>query len=458
MKLSEKILEWIYLISTNDKYSEWDYRKSFNRVNKPQDQLYGHHNLSTTGLIGPDSDVDGIDTAGTDPSTFNSLSGVHEMRLAWRHIKNWLDKYNPDLASTLLSKCTENDLRDFQKDLNIKLPVCVLEFFKLTDGQGNFGNDVGINGLVFGLKLMPLDEILILTEHWRKVADVLNQQHSKNTVELPRLESTHNNPNQIKKSNISPFSPASPMLGTSGATTSTLKLSSQSSIPPNEVLTTYAHPMWIPIVTDEVGNCIGIDLSPPPGGTWGQVILFGRDFDVKYKIAENFGDFLLLFANDLEMGNWELKTSKKNGDGDLFIGNEGQLVFVDKESGLEIPYLQVLKQRSIQNWITGLEKENAEISAENKKLLAEITSRDKTFLTYKHQSIDKFINSNLADIITLDPLETSNSTNSSTSSLPSVIPSSSTLPTKVDSGSTSKADSPLTQHTENTEGLHEIDI
>lgn len=73
-----------------------------------------------------------------------------------------------------------------------------------------------------------------------------------------------------------------------------LRMPKQRSIPPSVIHEMFAHPMWIPLVTDEVGNYIGIDLSPPPAGKWGQVILFGRDFDFKFQIADTWGDFLLI--------------------------------------------------------------------------------------------------------------------------------------------------------------------
>lgn len=66
--------------------------------------LFSHHNQSTASLIGgPTNDVDSTVNK-------NQFDGVHEVRLAWRHIKNWLLKYSPDLNSTLQSPCTDADL------------------------------------------------------------------------------------------------------------------------------------------------------------------------------------------------------------------------------------------------------------------------------------------------------------------------------------------------------------
>lgn len=408
LKIKQKIEEFIYLLSTEDKYSEYDSRKSFNRVNKPD----------LENLLQYSSSPNQQEQLSED-NRQNTLEGVHEVKLAWRHIKQWLVKFAPDLNSSLQSKCTDSDLRDFQQDLHISLPNCVVEFFKLTDGQSNFSNiNIETSGLFFGLKLMALDEIMIMTENWRKVSRVLNTEISQikqttNFHELSRLPMSHLSTNQYRKK----FNGSEESSTRSSAEIRTSRSSSassynseqylssqfnipiQRSIPPGAVHETFAHPMWIPMVTDEVGNYIGIDLSPPPNGSgkYGQVILFGREFDFKYKVADNWGDFLLIFANDLELGNWDIKENRKNHDGDLFIGNEGELVFVDKTTKAEIPYLEVLKRRTLEKWISSLESSENE---EHRQLFEEIKMNDQTILSVNSNSrtVDKFINDNLSII------------------------------------------------------------
>lgn len=396
-----KLHEFIYSLSTRDKYSEFDPKKSFNRVNTQETELlFSHHNQSNTSLVGgPSNDVE---TA----INKNQFDGVHEVRLAWRHIKNWLLKYSPDLNSTLQSPCTDADLTDFQKDLNIKLPNCLIEFFKITDGQSSF-NDNGSGGLVFGLKLMPIDEIMVMTEHWRKVADYLNLRllhANQNTKlqELSKLQTSHPNNSQVKfsSSNVNLLEPVKMPNQRQNENSDSPKIPSQKSIPPGKIHESFAHPMWIPIITDEVGNCIGIDLCPPAngGGTWGQVILFGREFDNKYLIADNFGDFLLIFAKDLEMGNWDFRsTGLDNNTGDLLIGSEGELVFFDKTSKKEMPYLEVLKKRCIEKWLSSLNDQNSEKSAEIKQLIKDLNLDDKSILSFQN-SMDQFVNNNLSNI------------------------------------------------------------
>lgn len=68
----------------------------------------------------------------------------------------------------------------------------------------------------------------------------------------------------------------------------------------------YINPGWIPLTADGSGNSIGIDLAPWPGGRIGQVILFGRDEDVKVVLAPSLGHFLGWIADLLESGNVRL--------------------------------------------------------------------------------------------------------------------------------------------------------
>lgn len=68
----------------------------------------------------------------------------------------------------------------------------------------------------------------------------------------------------------------------------------------------YINPAWIPLTADGSGNSIGLDFDPWPGGRVGQVILYGRDEDVKAVLAESLGGFLSWLADLLEAGNFRL--------------------------------------------------------------------------------------------------------------------------------------------------------
>ena len=51
----------------------------------------------------------------------------------------------------------------------------------------------------------------------------------------------------------------------------------------------YINPRWIPLTHDGSGNHIGLDMDPWPGGRVGQIILYGRDEDVKTVLAPSLG-------------------------------------------------------------------------------------------------------------------------------------------------------------------------
>lgn len=438
MKIPRLFQEFVYALLTRDKYAEFDSSKSFNRLytSAESEHLYSHHSAQN----------------GVSSDSRDSHEGVHEVRLAWRHIKRWLGAHSPDLNASLASPCTDSDLADFQKDVGCVLPACVAEFFRLTDGQ------LGLNlntsgGLVFGLKLMSLDEVAVMTEHWRRVSQTLNaemsaRKQSSSLLELLRLQESHNSTSvrKLVESDVSLFErelgtgsrslSASSAASVSTTSSASLVLSSSSflypsmpqqrAIPPGSIHSTFAHPMWIPLITDEVGNCLGIDLAPPTDGCgkWGQVILFGREFDTKFLIADNFGDFLLIFANDLERGNWEIKNDHlgADDDDDLLVGSEGELVFVDKEDGGdEVAYLEVLTRRSIKKWITSITDKNSE----NAELIQDLKRKPMDYSSIKLNAIDRFINENLSNIDELNlpvnsnmraPLQPLNSTNSARSS------------------------------------------
>lgn len=78
--------------------------------------------------------------------------------------------------------------------------------------------------------------------------------------------------------------------------------------PPGAVDPAYINPRWIPLTNDGSGNHIGLDFDAWPAGRLGQVILYGRDEDVKAVLAESLGKFLEWIAGLLESGNFRLET------------------------------------------------------------------------------------------------------------------------------------------------------
>jgi len=62
--------------------------------------------------------------------------------------------------------------------------------------------------------------------------------------------------------------------------------------PANAIKKKYFHIKWLPILSDFGGNYIGLDLDPDKKGVKGQVIVFGRDEEDMFVIANSWSEFL----------------------------------------------------------------------------------------------------------------------------------------------------------------------
>ena len=245
--------------------------------------------------------------------------GSKEVIAAWDYIKNWCAEHSNDLYASLNDPCSSKDLKDVEKDLELFLPKPVKVSLRIHDGQELDGLS-GVRGLLFGLSLMTLDEIVSMKDHWSKI--------------YYNLYTLQRNLNKLPK---------------------------QGSIPPNHIKLQYCNPKWVPMITDNAGNHIAIDLDPGMKGIAGQVIIFGRDFDTKFVLAENWGQFLTGFVQDLKSNNWDLEEDEDND----FLKGDGELLFIDTVNNSRVyeDYLNVLKRRVWSNW---KRQRDLEILAKNK--------------------------------------------------------------------------------------------
>lgn len=151
--------------------------------------------------------------------------------------------------------------------------------FLAADGQdleaaGNLSN----GGLFYGLHLLPLEEVIREWLFWRQA------EHD-------------------------------PLAGTNPAVLATM-----ASVPPGWIKCLYACRGWIPLLSDRTGNYVGVDLDPGPGGSWGQVIVFGRDFDRKCVLWRGegeggWGKWFAAFVDELESGEgWEADKSNSSDE------------------------------------------------------------------------------------------------------------------------------------------------
>lgn len=170
---------------------------------------------------------------------------------AWYAVHLTPDRY------ILNPPATDTQLDAFERLIGLKLPRAYRQLYRWHDGE----NDDRW-GHIYGLPLLPLQQA---GAQWTSWAKVLNY-FGGNRYPVP-----------------------------GGAW------------PEGAVDPAYINPRWIPLTHDGSGNHIGVDFDPWPDGRVGQVIVFGRDEDVKIVLAESLGKFLGWIADLLESGNFRLE-------------------------------------------------------------------------------------------------------------------------------------------------------
>jgi len=246
---------------------------------------------------------------------------------SWKRIDRWAEDNYEELFDQLCEGCTNNDLNELEHQLDCSLPMEVRESLQLHDGQERGGIPTGI---IFGCMLLDCEEIVQEWENWKKV----NQEYLTEPVNYNK--------------------PATPMKALGGASSSSSSktpsqtqnpmwrqdlLAKQDSQPSGAIQKVYAHPAWIPLARDWGGNNLAVDLAPGPTGKWGQVILFGRDYDCKYVVARSWSAFMATVADDLNSGKW-------------FVDDEtNELKLREfKSKNVEPGYLDILRWRMDQKY------------------------------------------------------------------------------------------------------------
>jgi cell wall assembly regulator SMI1 len=172
---------------------------------------------------------------------------------AWYAAHLSADKY------VLNPPATDGHLDAFERLIGLRLPRSYRQLYKWHDGE----NDDRW-GHIYGLPLLQLEQAAAVWTSWRKTL----AHFGDNRYVIP-----------------------------GGAW------------PDGAVAPAYINHRWIPLTSDGSGGHIGLDLDPWPGGRVGQVILFGRDEDVKVVLAESLGKFLVWIAGLLEDGNFRLRAA-----------------------------------------------------------------------------------------------------------------------------------------------------
>lgn len=242
---------------------------------------------------------------------------------SWKKIDRWAEKNYPELWDQLGEGCTQNDINELEHELDMSLPQDVRDSLSVHDGQERGGRPTGI---IFSCMLLDCEEVVQEWKNWK----IVNEEYLTGA----RKQSYSNK----GLSNGASSSSASQAQNGNRFWRQEL-LDRQESQPPKAIQKAYAHPSWIPLARDWGGNNIAVDLAPGPMGKWGQVILFGRDYDCKYVIARSWAHFLANVADDLS-------TEKVFVDEDT-----GELKLKEfKTESVEPPYMEILRWRADQKY------------------------------------------------------------------------------------------------------------
>ncbi|CAN3367167.1 cell wall assembly regulator Smi1p [Diutina catenulata] len=260
----------------------------------------------------------------------------------WDRIEKWMEDEYPELEDCLEDGVTTADLNEFENDLGCgSLPTEFRQFYKRHDGQMRGGKPTGV---LMGLTLMDLESIHEEHAVWCKVADRLEKQQF-----FARKQASEGTSKSAGE--------AAPHF-----------TSNQRSVPTNAIKPVYYYRGWVPLFKDYYGNQVALDLAPGPSGTWGQMILFGRDFDTKLVVASSFQEFIFMFVQDLENGNFRVDSNEireelgflsSSRDDEYGVGDEdeedGELSFWDRD-GAEfgkgalkggVSYIEIMKRRAL---------------------------------------------------------------------------------------------------------------
>ncbi|ORY71736.1 glucan synthesis regulatory protein [Pseudomassariella vexata] len=311
--------------------------RSFNtKRNSSKDD--GFETVSSPGEIPMQSFADGMPPA---PPISHS----------WKRIDHWAEENYPELFDQLCEGCTHNDLNELEHQLDCSLPQDVRDSLMMHDGQERGGTPTGI---IFSSMLLDCEEIVQEWDQWRKVNQEFLLETSVVKPAIPTKVLGGSNNNQASSSKSAPGSPA-------GSQTSSWRqdlLAKQDCVPPGAVQRAYAHSGWIPLVRDWGGNNLAVDLAPGPMGTWGQIIMFGRDYDIKYVVARSWSAFIALVADDLNSGKWSIDEET----------NELKLREF-KTTRVEPSYFEILRWRMDQKYGRG-----ARASAKRKSMVGSVAS------------------------------------------------------------------------------------
>ena len=177
---------------------------------------------------------------------------TERMTRAWERFERAVPKLGVEGAG-LVPGVSEAEVQGFEAETGLVLPPELRAYWR-----GRNGEDPRYEGLV-SFRLLSLAEVKRELEGWASVRESLDSE----LASLNREQSSH---------------------------------------PSGAIQRQYSTPGWLPLLSDDEGNHIGVDLNPGPAGTVGQVINFGRDEEQKYVLFPSVVELVEWLAEAIETG------------------------------------------------------------------------------------------------------------------------------------------------------------
>ena len=187
------------------------------------------------------------------------------MNKYWQEIEEIFKPKNYQDLFRLNDGASQSDLEDLESLIGLELPQSVKDFYRIHNGQEPYWqNKRSSPGMFFDWGFSPIEEVVRDWQTWHELQD-MNQDMAED----------------------------------------------MSSYPHGHIKNLYTNDGWIPLIDDSGGNHVGIDLDPDVKGISGQVILFGRDEDLKRLIASSFTEFLEKYLFWLKNKQWQIDESEE---------------------------------------------------------------------------------------------------------------------------------------------------
>ena len=173
------------------------------------------------------------------------------MEIIWNNLIELLSLQSEKLVQAINPPATEEELRDLELKLDVRLPEDFKSFYKVHNGQ-----ETNSPGIIPPGILLSIEEILHQHSIWKELTN-------------------------------------------SGTFYKIL------SDPENGIKNDWYNLKWIPITHDGTGDHICIDMDPDKGGRIGQIIAFEHDNPVRIIVAPSFAEWINLLIRDLQVGKYK---------------------------------------------------------------------------------------------------------------------------------------------------------